>query len=74
MFVKRVPANPGLDQMPVTGFFEIENWKRWMETEGTAEVIREVQRRWRTMSKDQQLMHFPFGAIMRRESGSQVPS
>jgi len=35
------------------GFFEIEKLEEMDMTEGTAEVIREVQRHWRTMSKDQ---------------------
>ena len=34
------------------GFFEIEKLDEMDMTEGTAEVIREVQRHWRTMSKD----------------------
>ena len=35
------------------GFFEIEKLEEMDMTEGTADVIREVQRHWRTMSKDQ---------------------
>ena len=35
------------------GFFEIEKLEEMDMTEGTAEVIREVQRHWRTMSKNQ---------------------
>ena len=34
------------------GFFEIEKLDEMDMTEGTAEVIREVQRHWRTMRKD----------------------